>query len=636
MLAYIIRRLFAIIPTFFGITIVVFVVLNMAPGGPVEQALQKIRYSGIMGGESQAMAGSASATAKETAVNEEILEALQEQYGFDKPVILNPRVEDRRVAGIDRIGALIFSIDQRPESKSHQDLEEMGTAVVPYLVPALIDDQGSAQGVFNLVYENGLDKIHERIAYLTLAKPDLKPKDVTSEEFNRYMRQAEKHIAKAVEADKESVFEKLIEGRQEAAKALEQDAEKLSIDNFRNLITAPLLEFLGDKIGEEAVENRETLAEWLQQNKSKYTEEHIQSLADSLAAGDQQAGNELKQMGKITLPVIVEKTLDARGDAFINLQPVLQAVADKTFTMEDVSDVKVHDTVRKTIDRWWEDTWLLFTEVGILQRILMFFTYTQYGIWIGNIFTLDFGNSFTYERPVIEVIISKMPISVWFGVTSFLLTYMVCIPLGVIKAVRDGTPFDYSTSILLFILYSIPGFVLGVALIVLFGGGSYWSLIPIGGFTSDNFDQLSLIGKFLDMAWHMIGPLVSYMVASFTMMTLLMKNSIIEEISKDYCRTARAKGVDDRRVYLKHALRNSLIPLATGIGGFLTLFFAGSFLIEKVFNLDGLGLLGYTSLLSRDFPILLGLMVILSVLGLLGRLISDLVYVLVDPRIDFT
>ena len=173
MFAYVVKRIFAIIPTFIGITIVVFVVLNLAPGGPVEQALQKIRYSGLLGGEG-GVAGSTAATAKETAVNEEILEALNKQYGFDKPIIFNARVTDRKVAGIDRIAALVFSVDQRPASKNVKDLEEMGSAVFPYLVPALLSDDRSAEGLFSIIHANGLKEIRKRIAHLTLADPELK------------------------------------------------------------------------------------------------------------------------------------------------------------------------------------------------------------------------------------------------------------------------------------------------------------------------------------------------------------------------------------------------------------------------------------------------------------------------------
>ncbi|MBN1355942.1 ABC transporter permease subunit [bacterium] len=284
---------------------------------------------------------------------------------------------------------------------------------------------------------------------------------------------------------------------------------------------------------------------------------------------------------------------------------------------------------------WWGDNRLIYTEISRPARLLMAFTHTRYGIWLKNILTLDFGQSFTYDQPVIDVIISKMPVSIQFGVISFFATYLVCIPLGIAKAVRDGSAFDYGTSILLFLMWSIPGFMLAILLIVFFGGGSFFSLIPIGGLYSDNYFDLGLWEKILDRIHHFIAPLICYMIAEFTTLTLLMKNSIIEEISKDYCRTARAKGLDSRTVVLKHALRNALIPIATGIGGFLGIFFTGSMLLEMIFNLDGMGLLGYTSVLSRDFNVIMGDLVIISLITLFGNILSDFIYTVIDPRIDF-
>ena len=262
--------------------------------------------------------------------------------------------------------------------------------------------------------------------------------------------------------------------------------------------------------------------------------------------------------------------------------------------------------------------------------------HVRYFIWISNLLSLDFGESFTYEEPVIDVIISKLPVSLQFGIVSFILTYLICIPLGVIKAVKHGSPFDLGSSFILFIMYSIPGFMLAVLLIVFFSGGNFFDWFPIGGLYSDNYEELGFFGKIIDRIHHGFMPLVCYMIGQFTMLSILMKNSILEEIKKDYVRTARAKGVEEKRVYLKHALRNALIPIATGIGGFLSIFFAGSFLLETIFQLDGMGLLGYQSVLERDYNVIMGLIFIQSALMLMGNLVSDIVYTLVDPRIDFS
>ncbi len=260
----------------------------------------------------------------------------------------------------------------------------------------------------------------------------------------------------------------------------------------------------------------------------------------------------------------------------------------------------------------------------------------RYFLWLKNISTLNLGESFTYEEPVLDVIVSKFPVSLQFGILSLIISYLVSIPLGVLKAIKHGSGFDVATSFILFVFYSIPSFMLAILLIVVFAGGSFFELFPIGGIQSEAFDELSTWDQFVDRFHHFFLPLVCYTIGSFTSLTILMKNSLIEEIKKDYIRTARAKGVSEKVVYMKHALRNALIPIVTGLGGFLSVFFAGSLLLETIFQLDGIGLLSYKSILSRDYNVIMGLVFIQSALFLLGNILSDFAYVLVDPRIDFT
>lgn len=259
----------------------------------------------------------------------------------------------------------------------------------------------------------------------------------------------------------------------------------------------------------------------------------------------------------------------------------------------------------------------------------------RYGIWLKNIATLNFGESFKYEEPVLQLIMSKFPVSLTFGIVSFVLTYLVCIPLGVIKAIRSGTNFDRVTSVILFVAYSVPPTILGILLLVFFAGASYVDWFPIGGLHSDNYTDLSFFGQFIDLVHHMILPLLCYMVGSFTFLTLMMKNSMLDIIKLDYVRTAKAKGLSDKVVYMKHALRNALIPIVTGMSGILSLFFAGSILTETIFNLDGMGLLSLTAANARDYNVLMGLIFLQSLMFLLGRLLTDILYVVVDPRIDF-
>lgn len=259
----------------------------------------------------------------------------------------------------------------------------------------------------------------------------------------------------------------------------------------------------------------------------------------------------------------------------------------------------------------------------------------RYWIWLKNISRLDFGDSFTYQEPVIDVISSKFPVSLQFGVASLILTYLICIPLGVKKAINAGGVFDQVSGILLYVMVSIPPLVLGIFLIVWFAGGSYFDWFPIGGIKSDDYESLTNLGKIWDRAYHFVLPLTCYVMGGFTELTMLVRNSMLDVIKSDYVRTARAKGLEDRFVYFKHALRNALIPVATGLGGFLRVFLAGSLIVETIFNLDGIGLLGYQSILSRDYNVIMGLTFISAMLLLAGNIMSDFIYVMVDPRIDF-
>lgn len=261
--------------------------------------------------------------------------------------------------------------------------------------------------------------------------------------------------------------------------------------------------------------------------------------------------------------------------------------------------------------------------------------HVRYLIWLKNITKLDFGESFSYQEPAMDVISSKFPVSLSFGLASLFLTYLVCIPLGVTKAIKAGSLFDKVSGFFLYVTYSIPPLVLGIFLIVWFAGGSYFDWFPIGGIKSDNYDDLSTLAKIGDRAYHFVLPLTCYMIGNFTELSMLVRNTMLDVIKSDYIRTARAKGLSDRMVYYKHALRNALIPVATGLGGFLRVFLAGSLIIETIFNLDGIGLLGYSSILSRDYNVIMGLTFLSAMMLLVGNILSDIIYVLVDPRIDF-
>ena len=261
--------------------------------------------------------------------------------------------------------------------------------------------------------------------------------------------------------------------------------------------------------------------------------------------------------------------------------------------------------------------------------------HVRYWIWITNLAKLDLGRSYVYGEPVMDVIVSRFPVSIYFGLVGFILTYIVCVPLGVYKAVKNGSTFDFITSSLVFIGYAVPAFAFGAVMLVLFGGGSFWDVFPLGGFRSDGWEDLSLASKIWDQVYHTFLPVAAYMIGSFATLTILTKNTVIDNLSQDYVRTAFSKGISEKKVIFGHALRNSLIPISTGLGNAISLVLAGSVLIERVFNINGMGLLGYTSIVQRDYPVVMGILVITTLLLLLGNILSDMIYAFVDPRIRF-
>ena len=254
-----------------------------------------------------------------------------------------------------------------------------------------------------------------------------------------------------------------------------------------------------------------------------------------------------------------------------------------------------------------------------------------------NYLSFDLGDSYFHHQTVSELIVDKLPVSISLGLWSFIIIYSICIPLGIKKAVTHGSRFDLISSTIILIGYSIPGFVLGIGLIVLMGGGSFFDIFPTRGIVSDNWDTLGFFDKIFDYLWHMTLPIICSVIGSFAVMTMLTKNSFIEEINKQYVLMARSKGLSENEVLYKHIFKNALIPILTGFPAqFISAFFTGSILIETIFSLDGIGLLSYESILHRDYPVVLGTLYLFTLLGLIAKLLTDISYVLVDPRIKFT
>jgi len=261
----------------------------------------------------------------------------------------------------------------------------------------------------------------------------------------------------------------------------------------------------------------------------------------------------------------------------------------------------------------------------------------RFWVLITNYLSFNLGESYFHHQTVSELIIDKLPVSISLGLWSFIIIYSVCIPLGIKKAVRHGTKFDITTSSIILIGYSIPGFVLGIGLIVLLGGGSFLDIFPTRGIVSDNWSELSWFDKIFDYLWHMTLPIICTVIGSFAVMTMLTKNSFIEEINKQYVLTAKSKGLSENEILYKHIFKNALIPILTGFPAqFISAFFTGSILIETIFSLDGIGLLSYESILQRDYPVVLGTLYLFTLLGLMAKLLTDISYVWVDPRIKFS
>lgn len=255
---------------------------------------------------------------------------------------------------------------------------------------------------------------------------------------------------------------------------------------------------------------------------------------------------------------------------------------------------------------------------------------------VKNYARFDLGESYYRDVSVIDLVLEKMPVSISLGLWSTLIIYMISIPLGIKKAVTDGQKFDIWTSAAVFTGYAIPSFMFAILLIIVFAGGRYFDLFPLRGLTSDGFDDMNFIQQILDYLWHMVLPVAAMVISGFAGLTMLTKNSFLDEVNKQYVLTARAKGLEENQVLYGHVFRNAMLIVIAGFpSAFLAIFFTGSLLIEVIFSLDGLGLLGYESVINRDYPVVLGTLYIFALMGLITTLIRDVVYVLVDPRIDF-
>lgn len=320
--------------------------------------------------------------------------------------------------------------------------------------------------------------------------------------------------------------------------------------------------------------------------------------------------------------------------------PVEQAIAEATgFAGSTTANVSAADTMGPTGDTGYTGGSGLDPEfVAELERMYGFDkpAHERFLMMMWNYVRFDFGESYFQDRDVVGLVLERLPVSISLGLWSMLLIYTISLPLGVAKAVRDGTRFDVYTSAVVFTAYAIPGFLFAVLLIVIFAGGTYFDWFPLRGLVSERFDELTLAEQIKDYFWHLALPISALTIGGFATLTMLTKNSFLEELNKQFVLTARAKGLSEPRVLYGHVFRNAMLIVIAGFpGAFVGILFTGALLIEVIFSLDGIGLLGYDAVIKRDYPILFGTLFCFTLIGLVMQLIGDLTYVLVDPRIDF-
>jgi peptide/nickel transport system permease protein len=404
---------------------------------------------------------------------------------------------------------------------------------------------------------------------------------------------------------------------------------------------ALLLAILREGAGIESADSLQAFSSWWQASESAFSRDNLRSTLMSLETcpaeeAPSQAKRIREELGELVLPVLIERirSLDdsPARNRLIALAAPWAGYPRKLFPGSDPE--RYEDAVRR-IEKWWQQEGLAFREIGTLERFAKTLTETQYALWLWRILHLDFGESFIDFRPVTEKVWDAFKITFSFQVIVILLIYLISVPLGVFSAVRQDSVSDRAITLLLFMLYSLPNFWVAYMLIYLLGGGHFLDIFPIQGLNSEGAENLAFWPWLLDRAWHMCLPLACMTYAGFAVLSRYAKAGMLEVIRQDYIRTARAKGLTERVVIMKHALRNGIIPIVTLLGGLLPALISGSVIIEYIFGIHGMGWLGYTAVLSRDYPMVMAIAFFSALLVLIGTLLSDLLYALVDPRIRF-
>ncbi|MEN8151177.1 MAG: ABC transporter permease [Planctomycetota bacterium] len=539
MTTYFIRRLLLVPVTFIAITLMIYAILRIVPGGPIEQAEAKLRTAQMTeGGSSGGDSGE-----EDLQLSGDDMKVLEEYYSLDQPI---------PIGYLQWLGVL-------PRKRSHR-------------VPRVPAEEHATE--------------HSRLLAAKAGGDDALR--ATEEETGYYVDEHDDLVQLAFRP-----LHRLNEARNAAEEQLGDLLEPKDLVEYRGRVYRPLTE-------SEEKENKRFIEEAESLKVGGYAKRG--HLLEHLAERDM-------TIGRSGFAMLVGPDERAKEPALYERAEALAAA--RVLANRKLSVIE-------------EERGFQIEKDG---RI--------YGIETGfhGILQLDFGTSYTYNKPVLSLIGSKMEVSIQFGLIGYFLTWLICVPLGVMKAIKHRTGFDTASSVLVFIGYSIPGFVLCLLLLSTVAVHVDW--LPLGGYKPDNIEEMGAWEALLGRIRHMLIPVAGYMIGGFATMTILMKNSLLDNLGADYVRTAFAKGLSEKRVIFVHALRNSLIPVTAGIGHALGLLFAGSFLIEKTCNIDGMGLLGFEAIQLRDYPITLGLMVFLILIRLFGNILSDVIWALIDPRIRF-
>jgi microcin C transport system permease protein len=683
MTSYFIRRLLLVPPTFLAITLLVYTVLRLVPGGPVEQAMAQMKM-GALSGEAGGSDGGGSQGQKDSHLSDEGLEDLQRYYSLDRSILVGylqwlgawPREKEHRIHAVPVKGyetttkilqeaylAEKKALVDRNQYLDKANLTFIGGVLHRSLTAKEAKEAQAHVSEVNRLLEISFDVEMRRVQdYLKNLKPPLGVTFSSSQISQQPLGRGSDHnfvfwsptIEEKERAARATVFAQasfLQDAYLEALKArkrLESETgyELLGVavfllnltstevpppDRLRQLAFRPLYR----------VHHLKGQAQW------RLTR-HLQKKGWIDYGGHfYQKVTPLEQKSmEMANPAFIKKakTLTEGGpgkldDLFAHLESQNWTVVgtnyysritdaekqkDPVFFQTAQTLLEVRERAGEKLDFIHKNHNYKINSKGLLYRTESRFS---------GVLQFDFGRSYQRGEPVLQSIYSKFEISLWFGLIGFFMSWIVCVPLGILKAIRHRTTFDTLSSVLVFLGYSIPGFILCLLLITHVAVHVDW--IPLGGHKPDNFDQLTGLSAFLGRVRHMMIPIAGYMVGSFATMTILMKNSLMENLGQDYVRTAFAKGLTERRVIFVHALRNSLIPITASIGHALSLLFAGSFLIEKTCNIDGMGLMGFNAIKDKDFPIIMGTLVFGVIIRLTGNILSDLIWALIDPRIRF-